>query len=166
MNSRSVPRIHYEIIIFSMDSLWSHYLFCEFTMHLPREILWIHYQFNEFTINFANSLLIQFLFRELTINSLLFRGFTINFVKIPFRKLWIFYLFHEFTMNSYDVWRIKYEFTISIANLLWMREYIMNSLWVFYFWTDSLWIHYLLRASTIKILSFREFTIINFQFHE
>ena len=95
MNSGSVLRIHYEIIIFSMDSLWNHYLSCEFTLNsLPIRgdtvhsllISWIQFLFREFT-SFSR---IHYQFRENTISQTSYEFFT-YFTNL----LWILMMFGE-----------------------------------------------------------------------
>ena len=90
MNSGSVLRIHYEIIIFSMDSLWNHYLSCEFTLNsLPIRgdtvnsllISWIHFQFRELTINPVSFSRIHFFFAD---------SLSISWRYHFANKLWIF----------------------------------------------------------------------------
>ena len=85
--------------------------------------------------------------------------FTFCFLKMPC----ISYLFHEFTRNTHGTSRIHYDFTIYIANALYVREYTMNSLWIFHLWARPLpSIYYkftILFANQVSIYCLRENTM-------
>ena len=132
INSLSFSRINYEFTNYFLKSLCINYIFAN--------SLWIHFFPNSLslwkTINHANSLRINYQYRDFGKNSrdgsLFYYKFTLCFVN----KLWIHYLFRDckfyFTMSSLDVSRIFHEFTWCFANIPWIhlmfREYTMNSL--------------------------------------
>ena len=100
----------------------------------------------EFTIVFAKSLLIHFLLRDFTMNTLCFSR--------------IYYLFRESTMNLLSASSNHYNFTICFANYLWihslLRDLSLNSL----FFTNSPWIHFSSATSRRIHYLFRDFTLI------
>ena len=74
--SLSITRIHYGFITFLQNSLWIHDRLHKFILNslwihfLFANSLWIYNNSREFTMSSANLLLIQYLFRKHTINSL------------------------------------------------------------------------------------------------
>ena len=155
------PQIHHELTFSFANPLYSR----EFKNSQPREfythllsfqripnrysiifpyLLWIHYQLHALTINqlyFEIWELIH-LFRELTMNSLLFSRFTMDLLSFP---------------------RIHYEFTFSYINSTWT----VNSVSFLRFTMDPLsfsrihYENYQLRKFTMNLLSFSRF---NFSF--
>ena len=102
----------------------------EFAKQITSNALSISRSYYEFTNFSANSVLINLLFRELTMDS-------------PS----ISRIHYDFTVNSLGVSRIYFEFAI----------FFMNSLWFYYELTwcfaNILWIHYLFREVTMNLLS-------------
>ena len=109
---------------------------------------------------------VDYLFRELTMNSLsfsqihsLFHGFCIYFAN----KLWKYFLFCEFTMKLLYFSPIYFEFTIYFANLLLncisfsRSHYFFRELTIFF--ATQLWIHSLFHKSSIFLWIYNEFTI-------
>ena len=90
---------------------------CEFTLS-SLSILQIHFEFTSF---FANSIRIQYFFREFTLIHYFFAN-----------KLSIYYLYREFSWNKLFFSQIHIQFTIYFANSLRMnylyREFSLDSL--------------------------------------
>ena len=103
-------------IIYKKFSFWS-----AISLSISR----IHY---EFTVCFGNSFLINYSFREFTIDLLSFLEFTLN----PISVSWVRHLFRENAMNSLSLSRIHYELTIHFANSPWIhclyREFTKNTI--------------------------------------
>ena len=113
MDSLCLLLIHYDFTIYFANSIWTHYLFREFTMN-PLSISQIHY---EPTIYLANSLWIDYLFqyciyllsiRRFTMNSLSFSWFHHKFIVYFVNSLGIYYIFFEFTLNQISISRVRY----------------------------------------------------------
>ena len=124
-----------------MNSLF----FREFTMN-PLSISRIQY---EPTIYLANSLWIDYLFREYCMNLLSIRRFTMNslsfswihhkFIVYFANSLGIYYIFFEFTLNQISISRIRYLSrenkmkTLSVSRFHWIDHestiYFANKLW-------------------------------------
>jgi len=122
-HQQSFSRINFEFTIYFEKLLWSHCLFCEFTIN-QLSILQIHNEFtinqlsilqihNEYTICFEISLFINNSFREFTIcigNSLYInnhlRGFGLNQLSVSR----IYYWFREFNFNLLSLKRFYHVF--------------------------------------------------------
>ena len=120
-------RIHHDLTFTFAISQWIHRLFCEYTMSL------LYVSRNHYNFYFT----------------------------IPI-SFWIHYRFREFTMNSLSVSRIENEFLFISRINCGFTSYFAN-LFAIYFacyfefticLANLLWIHYLFRESTLNSLSF------------
>ena len=139
----SVTRIYEK---FTMNTLWNHY---EFTIFYTFSLR-INHLFRECTISFAISLWIHSIFS----NSLFFPEFTLNSLFASLFQ-YEYYLFREFTLNpqffAYPLW-FRYVITIKSLKIYhFFREFTVCL-------ANSLWIHYLLRNFSLISLFFPEFT--------
>ena len=144
----------------------------------------IHYLFGELAMNLLGVLWLTIDFREITMNSLFSRKFTMNSVSSPWihyllRLPWIHYLFCELKMNSLSFSRIHYLFCDSTMISFFVpriryifNENAMNSLFplLHYEYTicfaNSLSIsriHFFFGKFTVNLLSFLQFIL---NFHE
>ena len=123
-------RIRFYFTIKNTNSLWSLYKLREFTMDSVSYSR-IYYGFslllaNSFCVHysFANSLWIDSLTREFTLNLLwvhyYLRKITINYFSIA-KSLWIHYSLREFAINSLSFYRFQYKLIISNTNSLWIQ---------------------------------------------
>ena len=99
------------------------------------------------------------------------------------KSLWTHYLLRDITMNTLSISWFHYEYTICLANWLWLsvtriyEKFTMNTLWIHEKFTMNtllisrilfeftilfpkpIWIHYLLRDFSLNSFYFFEFTI-------
>ena len=130
LNSLSSSRLNYKFTLNPLSFSRNHYLLRDFTRNSSffREFityfanfLWTH---NETTIQ---SIRIQFLLPDFSLNLLCFTRFPYLFREFDFNPLFfvilllIHYLFRDFAMNSLSISRFHYEFTIHLANCPWIH---------------------------------------------
>ena len=156
MNSLSLSRIHlesmfhYEFTICFAYFLWIHHLLRDFTMNLLyisgihfeyticfAYFLWIHHltinllSFSrnhcEFTFFFENPLLMKYLFRDISLNSLFVWVIHYRIAVCFLNSLYIKNHSRGFGLNQLFFPRINSEFIVYVANPIWICPLVSES---------------------------------------
>ena len=123
MNSLSFPRIYDAYSINFANEFWNKFGFCEFTVY-PAEIPWMNnlsrseFTFPEFTISLVNSLKINSLYREFSMNSRDVSRIRYEYTIYFTISLKIHSMFREYTINSVSISQVHFEFTIKSQNTM------------------------------------------------